>query len=98
MRISNFILGETKIFVIAEIGNNHNGSLGLALEMVDAAYDAGANCVKFQMRSIEHLYRKKSLLNKDNDLGSEYLLDLLNRFELSIDEHKKIFNYCLQRE
>ena len=46
MRISNFILGERKVFVIAEIGNNHNGSVELALEMVDAAHEAGANCVK----------------------------------------------------
>lgn len=97
MKIGPFEIGK-KVFLIAEIGNNHNGSLERAIEMVDQAIAAGANCVKFQMRSIEHLYRKKSLLNKDNDLGSEYLLDLLNRFELSVDEHKKIFNYCLQRD
>ena len=36
MQISNFSLGGKNIFVIAEIGNNHNGSVELALEMVDA--------------------------------------------------------------
>ena len=41
MRISDFVLGEDKVFVIAEIGNNHNGNFDLALEMVDAAILAG---------------------------------------------------------
>jgi len=97
MRISNFILGETKIFVIAEIGNNHNGSLGLALEMVDAAYDAGANCVKFQMRNMSSVYRKKSLSKQGEDLGTEYVLDLLERFQLSQSEHKQVAQYCEEK-
>ena len=97
MRISNFILSETKIFVIAEIGNNHNGSLGLALEMVDAAYDAGANCVKFQMRNMSSVYRKKSLSKQGEDLGTEYVLDLLERFQLSQSEHKQVAQYCEEK-
>ncbi len=94
MKISNFYLGKNKVFIIAEIGNNHNGSVDLALEMVDAAYDAGADCVKFQMRNMSSLYRKKSLARKGEDLGTEYHLDLLERFQLSQDEHKRVAQYC----
>jgi N-acetylneuraminate synthase len=94
MQISNFSLGGKNVFVIAEIGNNHNGSVKLALEMVDAAHEAGANCVKFQMRNMSSVYRKKSLAKQGEDLGTEYVLDLLERFQLSQDEHKQVANYC----
>ena len=94
MKISNFNVGEKKVFVIAEIGNNHNGSFELALEMVDAAHEAGADCVKFQMRNMSSVYRKKSLAKQGEDLGTEYVLDLLERFQLSQDEHKKVAQYC----
>lgn len=94
MQISNFNLGEKKVFVIAEIGNNHNGSFELALEMIDAAHAAGANCVKFQMRNMSSLYRKKTLARQGENLGTEYVLDLLERFNLSHSEHKKIAKYC----
>ena len=69
MKISGFNIGEKKVFVIAEIGNNHNGSFELAKEMVDAAIDAGADCVKFQMRNMTSVYRKKSLAKEGEDLG-----------------------------
>lgn len=95
--ILKLILGETKVFVIAEIGNNHNGSFDLALEMVDAAHDAGADCVKFQMRNMSSVYRKKSLAKEGEDLGTEYVLDLLERFQLSREEHKKVAEYCKQK-
>ena len=96
MKISDFILGNAEVFIIAEIGNNHNGSYDLALEMVDAAIDAGADCVKFQMRNMTSVYRKKSLDKHGEDLGTEYILDLLERFQLSLDEHKKIAEYCYE--
>ena len=94
MNISNFRVGESRVFVIAEIGINHNGSYELAIEMVDAAIDAGADCVKFQMRNMASVYRKKSLNKQGEDLGTEYVLDLLERFQLSHDEHKMIAEYC----
>jgi len=71
--------------------------LGLALEMVDAAYDAGANCVKFQMRNMSSVYRKKSLSKQGEDLGTEYVLDLLERFQLSQSEHKQVAQYCEEK-
>ena len=94
MQISNFNLGKKKVFIIAEIGNNHNGDFQLALEMVDAAFDAGADCVKFQMRNMATVYRKKSLSKNGEDLGTEYILDLLERVELSTEEHAKVAEYC----
>ncbi|MDC0576775.1 N-acetylneuraminate synthase family protein [Gammaproteobacteria bacterium] len=94
MQISDYNLGGKNVFVIAEIGNNHNGSVELALEMVDAAREAGANCVKFQMRNMSAVYRKKSLAKQGEDLGTEYVLDLLERFQLSQDEHKQVAKYC----
>ena len=93
MKINDFEIGGDKVFVIAEIGNNHNGNIDLALEMVDAAKEAGADCVKFQMRNMNSVYRKRSLLKQGEDLGTEYILDLLNRFQLSEDEHEKVANY-----
>jgi sialic acid synthase SpsE/sugar phosphate isomerase/epimerase len=94
MQISDYSLGGKNVFVIAEIGNNHNGSVELALEMVDAAHEAGANCVKFQMRNMSAVYRKKSLAKQGEDLGTEYVLDLLERFQLSYGEHKQVAQYC----
>ena len=47
--ISNKIFSENHIFVIAEIGNNHNGNIDLAYQMIDKAKEIGVDCVKFQM-------------------------------------------------
>jgi sialic acid synthase SpsE/sugar phosphate isomerase/epimerase len=97
MKISNFNIGKKSAFIIAEIGNNHNGSINLALEMVDAAKEVGADCVKFQMRNMSSVYRQKSLAKEGEDLGTEYVLDLLERFQLTVDEHKKVAKYCDKR-
>jgi len=97
MQLSDYKLGGESVFIIAEIGNNHNGSVKLALEMVDAAHEAGADCVKFQMRTMSSVYRKKSLNKEGEDLGTEYVLDLLDRFQLSQHEHKEVAEYCDQK-
>ena len=97
MKVKNFIIDGQRTFVIAEIGNNHNGSVERAIQLVDLARDAGADCVKFQMRHLQDLYRKRSLDKEADDLGSEYILDLLDRFELSVDEHRKVRDYCTEK-
>jgi N-acetylneuraminate synthase len=94
MQIKNFIIGEGRIFVIAEIGNNHNGDIKRAIQLIDLAINSGADCVKFQMRQMTEVYRLRSLENNSEDLGTEYLIDLLQRFELSIEDHHKISEYC----
>lgn len=96
-KIDGFEVGGSKAFIIAEIGNNHNGSLTLAKELVDDAVKSGADCAKFQMRNMNLLYRKESLARTGEDLGSEYILDLLEKFELSLDEHKELKQYCEEK-
>ena len=82
-------------FVIAEIGNNHNGDINSAKELVDLAVDSGADCVKFQMRDIKSLYKNQGNHNDSSaDLGEQYTLDLLSRFQLSNKELFKVFDYC----
>ncbi|MDB0054823.1 N-acetylneuraminate synthase family protein [Schleiferiaceae bacterium] len=92
-----FSLGDTwstdsgEPFVIAEIGNNHQGDLQTAFELIKSAKESGADCAKFQMRTMSSLYRKTT---KSNDLGAEYTLDLLSKFQLSDEELYKCFDYC----
>jgi hypothetical protein len=96
IRIGDFIINsESPAFIIAEIGNNHNGSLELAKQLIDQAIAAGADCAKFQMRDLKSLYRNAGNSNDNSeDLGSQYTLDLLSRFQLSPEELFKAFDYC----
>jgi N-acetylneuraminate synthase len=92
--IDKYVIGQGRTFVIAEVGNNHNGDLERALAMVDQAAAMGADCVKFQMRHLDQVYRRRSLDRSSEDLGTEYVLDLLRRFELSVDEHRRLADHC----
>jgi sialic acid synthase SpsE/sugar phosphate isomerase/epimerase len=97
MQIGKFRVDGKRTFVIAEIGNNHNGSFERAIEMVDRAIEMGADCAKFQMRQLDQVYRKRSLNKSGEDLGTEYIIDLLNRFELSVDEQRNLAAYCKEK-
>ena len=98
LKIGDRALGDGQpCFVIAEIGNNHNGDYDRAIALVDAAVEAGADCAKFQMRKLDEVYRASSLSGKDDDLAVEYTLDLLRRFELTTDQQRRIAAYCASK-
>jgi N-acetylneuraminate synthase len=97
INIASAKIGGDNVFIIAEIGNNHNGDVDRAIQMVDMAAEAGADCVKFQMRHLDEVYRRRSLEKSSEDLGTEYILDLLARFELTQEEHQRIAEHCLKR-
>lgn len=84
-------------FLIAEIGINHNGSLELAKRLVDLSADAGADCVKFQMRDMKALYRQGDGSSAGEDLGPQYTLDLLSKFSLTNDELFEAFDHARSR-
>jgi N-acetylneuraminate synthase len=97
--IGDFVISHNSpTFIIAEIGNNHNGSLDSAKKLIDLAKEAGANCAKFQMRDLSSLYHNAGNANDfSEDLGSQYTLDLLSRFQLSQQEMLAAFDYCKER-
>lgn len=95
-----FFVGEREIsesspsFIIAEIGNNHQGDIDLAKELVDHAVAANVDCVKFQMRSMKQLYKSKGENDDSADLGAQYTLDLLSKFQLKNEELLEVFEYA----
>jgi sialic acid synthase SpsE/sugar phosphate isomerase/epimerase len=97
MKIGKHIIDAGRTYIIAEIGNNHNGSFERAIQMIDLAVEMGADCTKFQMRHLDEVYRQRTLRKDGEDLGTEYVLDLLRRFELSVEDHRRLSDYCAQK-
>lgn len=94
----HLISEQGKTFIIAEIGNNHQGDIDLAKRLVDLAREAGADCVKFQMRDLQSLYSNQGRTgDTEYDLGSQYTLDLLNKFQLSREEMFVVFDYSYRQ-
>jgi sialic acid synthase SpsE/sugar phosphate isomerase/epimerase len=86
-------------YVIAEIGLNHNGDLGIAKQLVDAAVAAGADAVKFQKRKLTETYRKEIVEQpRLGEQGLQYIVPLLLEFELSDDAFRELFAYCKSRD
>ncbi len=88
------------VLIVAEAGINHNGSLKLALELVDAACESGADIVKFQT-ALPELVVTSSALKADyqqHATGSmESQLDMLRGIHLPLGDYKKIAKYCARK-
>ena len=89
------------VFIIAEAGVNHNGSIELACELIDVASESGADAVKFQTFKAENLVSKnaeKAEYQKQTTDASESQFDMIKRLELDIDAHKKLIDYCKEKD
>lgn len=80
-------IGGDNVFVIAEIGSNHNQSLDLAFESIDAAVECGANAVKFQSINIDELYFQPS----------EQTRALHRKIDMDEKWHHLLSNYCKEK-
>lgn len=92
--------GDHPVFIIAEAGVNHNGSLDLAREMVDAARNSGADAVKFQSFKTKHLLIEnieKAPYQKLTTDQKETQTEMIQRLEIDEVFHAKIKAYCDQQ-
>lgn len=88
-------------FIIAEVGVNHNGSLELAKKLVDAAVDAGADCVKFQTFIAKNLVSKhasKAEYQKKQTDANESQLEMIKKLELSYDDFIELKKYTDEKD
>ena len=89
------------VFIVAEAGVNHNGSIKMAKQLVDVAAKAGADAVKFQTFKAEKLVSpqapKASYQLKTTD-PSELQLEMLKSLELPFDAFREIRSYCQKKE
>lgn len=92
---------DTHTFIIAEAGVNHNGSLDMALQLIDIAADAGVDAVKFQTFRAESLVAKhaaKAAYQKHTTDPDESQFDMIRKLELDQHGHEKLIAHCRERD
>ena len=86
-----------KLFLIAEIGINHNGDMSICTKLIDVASISGANAVKFQKREINNVYTQEFLDSpRDSQWGTTQRDQKLG-LEFNYDEYMEIDAYCKEK-
>lgn len=88
-----------KTFIIAEAGVNHNGDIETAKRLVNVAFEAGVDAVKFQTFKAEKLVTKNAEKAKYqmNNIDSGNQFDMLKKLELSFENHMILKEYCEEK-
>jgi len=102
IQIGNKLVGdEESVFVVAEIGVNHNGDVRLAKKLVDAAKDAGSDAVKFQAFKAERVvtrYAEKAEYQKETTGPSKSQYDMIKKLELRNEEFRELYDYAMKND
>ncbi|CAA6827004.1 MAG: N-acetylneuraminate synthase (EC [uncultured Sulfurovum sp.] len=88
------------VFIIAEAGVNHNGSIELAKKLINVAVESGADAVKFQTFKAENLVSKsaqKAAYQKETTDNKESQFDMIKKLELDVNTHKELMAYCEEK-
>lgn len=85
------------VFIIAEIGINHNGDLAIAKKLIDGAAFCGADAVKFQKRTIDKVYAKEVLDSpRESPWGTTQRAQKMG-LEFGLDQYREIDRYCREK-
>ena len=99
IKLGNRLVGDGHpAYIIAEIGINHNGDLGIAKKMIDAAVHAGVNAVKFQKRTPEIATpRDQQTQMRETPWGYITYLEYRHKVEFNEDQYCEIDRYCKEK-
>jgi N-acetylneuraminate synthase len=82
------------IYIIGEIGINHNGDIDIAKKLIDVASDVGADAVKFQKRTIDEVYTQDFLSGPRESSWGTTQRDQKEGLEFGLEEYSEIDKYC----
>ncbi len=85
------------IFIIAEIGINHNGDIDIAKQLIDVAKEAGADAVKLQKREIDLVYTQELLDSPRESPWGTTQRDQKEGLEFGLEEYREIGLYCKEK-
>lgn len=85
------------IFIIAEIGINHNGDMSICKQLIDVASEAGCNAVKFQKRDVDLVYTKEDLEQYRESPWGTTQREQKEGLEFNLMQYQEINNYCKQK-
>ena len=95
----NIFIKKNHIFIIAEIGVNHNGNLKIAKKLIDHAKKADADAVKFQTYNVDDLVLKNTKVAKyQKKSGIKNQYKLLKKYQFSQEQFKTIKSYCVKKK
>ena len=86
------------IKIVAEIGINHNGDMGICKKLIDVAADSGANCVKFQKRDIDQVYTQDFLDSSRESQWGTTQREQKTGLEFSAEQYQEIEDYCKSKD
>jgi len=96
---NKIINDKSKIFFIAEIGINHNGSIEKAVKMIDYAIKADCSAVKFQTFDLKNmLLRNTNLADYQKKDSNKSMFEMLEKYNLKLDDFILLKNYCKKKK
>ncbi len=100
IKIGNKYIGDgERVYIIAEIGINHNGSYNLAKDLIKGAKFAGCDAVKFQKRTPELCVpRDQWDIERETPWGRMSYIDYRHKIELSFEDYRRIDDYCKKED
>jgi N-acetylneuraminate synthase len=98
VKIGNKLIGHDQpVFVIAEIGINHNGDMNITKKMIDLSVEKGCDAVKFQKRTLDVVFTPEFMDGPRNTPWGKTNRDEREKLEFSEEEYREIDRYCKEK-